>query len=311
MTNIMYSISRDINYSSEGGKLILEKLKRVATIHDLSGFGKCSLTIALPVISAAGVECTCMPTAVLSTHTGGFTGYTFRDLSSDMYNMAKHWHSLNLKFDAIYAGYLGSPHQAEILEDIVALIKNEKTIVIIDPVMADNGKYYSKLDDEMCKGFKKLCKIADVITPNFTEAALLLGEKYVKPPYTHEYVESLLKKLSTLGPSKIVLTGVSFNDDQIGAACYDSVSGEVDYSLTTKIPNSYHGTGDLFTSALSAAIVRGISLHKSIKIAVNLVKNSIERTYLQGTPSNYGVNFEGVLYSFIEEIQKNCANRTV
>ncbi len=284
----------------------MEKLKRIATIHDLSGFGKCSLTIALPVISVAGIECTCMPTAVLSTHTGGFTGYTFHDLSSDMYAMAKHWHSLDLKFDAIYAGYLGNPRQAELLENIIALIKNEETTVIIDPVMADNGKYYSKLDDEMCRGFRRLCKVADVITPNFTEAALLLGEEYVEPPYTYEYVERLLNKLSTLGPSKIVLTGVSFNDDEVGAACYDTESDEIHYSLTKKIPSNYHGTGDLFTSALSAAIVRGISLHNAIKIAVNLVKNSVERTYLQGTPSNYGVNFEGVLHSFIEEIEKNC-----
>lgn len=282
----------------------MEKLKRIAAIHDLSGFGKCSLTIALPIISVAGVECTCMPTAILSTHTGGFTGYTFRDLSLDMYAMAKHWHSLNLKFDAIYAGYLGNPSQAKLLENIIALIKNEETLVIIDPVMADNGIYYSKLNDEMCRGFRKLCKVADIITPNFTEAALLLEEEYVKPPYTYEYVEGLLKRLSTLGPSKIVLTGVCFNENEIGAACYDAKSGEVHYYLSKKIPTSYHGTGDLFTSSLSAAVVRGISLPKAIKIAVNLVKNSVERTYLQGTPCNYGVNFEGVLHSFIEEIEE-------
>lgn len=283
----------------------MDKLKRIVAIHDISGFGKCSLTVALPVISVAGVECACMPTAVLSTHTGEFTDYTFRDLSNDMYPIAKHWNSLGLEFDAIYAGYLGNSEQADLVVDIVPLLKNDKTLVIIDPVMADNGKYYSKLNDEMCKGFLKLCTIADIITPNFTEATLLLGEKYINPPYTHDYVESLLKRLSDLGPSKIVLTGVSFNSNEVGAACYDKESGQINYSFSTRMPGTYHGTGDLFTSAFSAAIVRGIPIEISMKIAVDLVKSSIELTYKRGTPAHYGVDFESVLPQFLMDIHKN------
>lgn len=283
----------------------MNKLKRIAAIHDLSGFGKCSLTVALPVISAAGIECTCMPTAVLSTHTGGFTGYTFRDLSNDMYPMAKHWNSLGIEFDAIYVGYLANANQEKIVEDIIELIKNEKTLVIIDPVMADNGEYYSDLNDEMCKGFLKLCKVADIITPNFTEATLLLGEEYIEPPYTQDYVESLLKRLSDLGPSKVILTGVSFKDDEVGAACYDKETRKVNYAFATRTPGSYHGTGDLFTSAFAAGVVRGISIDKSIKIAVDLVGAATNLTYKRGTPTNYGVHFETVLPQLIMDIQNN------
>jgi len=283
----------------------MNEFKRIVAIHDLSGFGKCSLTVALPVISVAGVECTCMPTAVLSTHTGCFTGYTFRDLSKDMYPMAQHWNSLGLEFDAIYSGYLGSSQQADLIADIIPLLKNDKTLVIIDPVMADHGQYYPNLDNEMCKGFLKLCKTADIITPNFTEAALLLGEQYIEPPYTPEYVQGLLKRLSDLGPSKIVLTGVSFKADEVGVACYDKESDEINYSFTARTPGNYHGTGDLFASAFSAAMVRGISIEKSIKIAIDLVKSSIELTYKRGTEAHYGVDFENVLPQFIMDIQKN------
>ncbi|MEG0308685.1 MAG: pyridoxamine kinase [Clostridium sp.] len=285
----------------------MDKLKRIVAIHDLSGFGKCSLTVALPVISVAGVECTCMPTAILSTHTGEFTGYTFRDLSEDMYPMAKHWNSLGLEFDAIYAGYLGNSKQTNLVANIISLIKNKNTLVIIDPVMADNGNYYSNLDNDMCKGFLNLCKVADIITPNFTEATLLLGEKYLEPPYTKDYVEGLLKRLSNLGPSKIVLTGVSFNPDEVGAACYDKESGKIHYAFESKTPGSYHGTGDLFTSALSACIVRGINIQNSMKIAINLVKSSIELTYKRGTKAHYGVDFESVLPKFIIDIHNNLS----
>ncbi|MBU3220399.1 pyridoxamine kinase [Clostridium algidicarnis] len=283
----------------------MEELKRVLAIHDLSGFGKCSLTVALPVISVAGIECTCMPTAILSTHTGGFTGYTFRDLSEDMYPMAKHWKSLGLEFDAIYIGYLGSSSQAKSVENIISLLKDDKTLVIIDPVMADNGEYYTGLDEDMCKGFLSMCKFADIITPNFTEATLLLGEKYIEPPYTKEYVEGLLKRLSDLGPSKVVLTGVSFKEGEVGAASYDKATNEISYAFTKRTPGSYHGTGDLFGSAFVAAIVRGISINKSIKIAVDLVKSSTEITYKRGTPTNYGVDFESRLQQFSIDIQNN------
>ncbi len=279
-------------------------LKRIAAIHDLSGYGKCSLTIALPVISAAGIECSCLPTAVLSTHTGGFKGYTIRDLTCDMYNIAKHWSTLGIHFDAIYSGYLCNSHQAGILKEIINLLKDEKTMVIIDPVMGDNGKYYSNLGEEICNSFKKLCSYADIIIPNFTEASFLLNEEYKKPPYTHEYVEGMLKKLSNLGPSKIVLTGVSFNDNEIGAACYDSKTNKIHYALSKKIDISCHGTGDLFASALSALVVRGMDIDDALEIAIDFVHESIYRTYIRQTPPINGVDFEGALPQFIKRIQE-------
>ena len=153
----------------------LPPLKRIAAIHDLSGLGKCSLTVALPVISATGVECACIPTAVLSTHTGEFTGWTFRDLSDDMLPIARHWQREGVRIDGIYSGYLASPEQAELLSQTIDCIAAPDTLVIVDPVMADNGIYYSQIDERMCAAFRRLLSRADVITPNITEAALLAG----------------------------------------------------------------------------------------------------------------------------------------
>ena len=153
----------------------LPPLKRIAAIHDLSGLGKCSLTVALPVISATGVECACIPTAVLSTHTGEFTGWTFRDLSDDMLPIARHWQRIGARIDGVYSGYLASPEQVGLLAQTLDCIAAPDTLVVIDPVMADNGSYYSKIDDRMCAAFRRLLSRADVITPNVTEAALLAG----------------------------------------------------------------------------------------------------------------------------------------
>ena len=161
----------------------LPPLKRIAAIHDLSGLGKCSLTVALPVISATGVECACIPTAVLSTHTGEFTGWTFRDLSDDMLSIAHHWQRIGVRIDGVYSGYLASPEQAQLLAQTLDCIAAPDTLVVIDPVMADNGSYYSKIDDRMCAAFRRLLSRADVITPNVTEAALLAGLPY--EPGTH------------------------------------------------------------------------------------------------------------------------------
>ena len=153
----------------------LPKLPRMAAVHDLSGMGKCSLTVALPIVSATGVECCCIPTALLSTHTGGFTDWTFTDLSGDIVPIAEHWHSLGLRFDAIYSGYLASEAQGELLERAIELLKNDETLVIVDPAMADNGKYYANLGDKMTECFRRLIKKADIITPNITEACFLYG----------------------------------------------------------------------------------------------------------------------------------------
>ena len=145
--------------------------KRVAAIHDISGFGKCSLTVALPIISAAGIETTIMPTAVLSTHTGGFTGYTYRDLTGDLRAIAEHWKSLELHFDAIYSGFLGSFEQIDIVKDFIDMFRADGNITVVDPAMADNGQMYSLFNMEFAKAMASLCAKADIVVPNITEAA--------------------------------------------------------------------------------------------------------------------------------------------
>lgn len=266
--------------------------KRVAAIHDISGFGKCSLTVALPIISAAGVEVSVMPTAVLSTHTGGIEGFTYRDLTEDLMPFAKHWKSLDIKFDAIYSGFLGSYEQIDIVSKIFDILKNEDTIIIVDPCMADNGSLYKIYTDNMVGGMAKLCSKADIIIPNITEAVMILNREYKEGPYNREYIESLLKDLSGLGCKKVVLTGVYFNDEVLGSASYDSISGEVNYSFAPRIEGSYHGTGDVFGSAFVASLMNGFSLAESSRTAVNYTQRSISRTAKLGTDRRFGVDFE-------------------
>ena len=276
--------------------------KRIAAIHDISCLGKCSLTVALPIISAAGIETSVIPTAVLSTHTGGFTGYTFRDLTEDIAPIAAHWKSLDIGFDAIYTGYLGSIEQVEIVAEVIKSLRGEDTLLVVDPVMADDGKLYVSFPPEFPEEMKKLCRMADVIVPNMTEAALLLNRKYKKGPYAKEYVEEILKALAELGPKKIVLTGVCFDDTRLGAASYDVESGSIEYAFENTVPGLYHGTGDVFASALVSGLVKGKTLEQSCRLAVSFTAKSIERTKAAGTPAHFGVNFEEELLGFMSDL---------
>jgi len=276
--------------------------KRVAAIHDISGFGKCSLTVALPIISAAGIEVTVMPTAVLSTHTGGFEGYTYRDLTEDMRPVSKHWKSLGIEFDAIYSGFLGSFEQIAIVKEFIDSFRSEGTVVLVDPAMADNGKMYHVFDMNFAKEMAGLCAKADIIVPNMTEAAFLLGEEYVERPYTKDYIEGLLHKLSKLGPSKVVLTGVMFDEDRLGAAAYDKMMGEICYAFSETIAGNFHGTGDIFASAMLAAYLNGKSIAQAAQIAVDFTCGSILRTKNAGTDVRFGVNFEAGLSELIRII---------
>lgn len=270
----------------------MTKQKRVAAIHDISGIGKCSLTVALPIISAAGIETAVMPTAVLSTHTGGFTDFTYRDLTMDLKPFSKHWSSLGIKFDAIYSGFLGSYEQLNIVSEIFKELKDENTLIIVDPVMADNGRMYTVFDETFADGMRKLCENADIITPNITEACFMLGIEYKQPPYDREYIENLIKMTGKIGAKKVVLTGVSFDEKTLGAACYDSETGETNYAFSEKMEGIYHGTGDVFASALVAGILSGKSLSESADIAVKFTSDSIRRTKDAKTDVRFGVNFE-------------------
>ncbi len=269
--------------------------KRVAAIHDISCFGKCSLTVALPVISAAGIETAVIPTAVLSTHTADiFKNFTFRDLTSDLLAIAQHWKSIGIHFDAIYTGYLGSLEQVDIVAQMIDLIKSPDTKVIVDPVMADHGKLYTCFSQEHPKAMARLCAKADVITPNMTEAAFLLSRSHKDGPYSREYCEDLAKTLcSQLGAKSAVVTGVYFNDKKLGAVCFDGQSTE--FVVNDRIEKLYHGTGDVFSSALVAALTKGKRLKEATKIAVDFTCASIERTIKENPKREYGVNFEGEL----------------
>ena len=277
--------------------------KRVAAIHDLSGFGKCSLTVALPILSAAGIETSALPTAILSTHTGGISGYPSHDLTEDMRPVMKHWKSLDIKFDAIYTGFLGSFEQLDIVKEFFDAFRQEDNLILVDPVMGDNGELYTVFTREFAAGMRMLCQKADIIVPNLTEAALLLDEPFHPGPYTHAYIESLLRKLGALGPQKVVLTGVYFKEDELGAATYDRTTDTIDYVFTQKIPGYYHGTGDVFASALLSALLNDFSLIDAAAIAVHFTTDSIRRTYKAKTDYRFGVNFEQSFPDFLKELK--------
>ncbi|MCL1807425.1 MAG: pyridoxamine kinase [Oscillospiraceae bacterium] len=276
----------------------MKPMKRVAAIHDISGVGKCSLTVALPIISAAGVECAVMPTAVLSTHTGGFAGFTFRDLTDDMRPMAEHWKKENIAFDAFYSGYLGSLSQIGIVEDVIEMFRGPETLVMVDPVMADNGKLYPLFTMDHVKGMAKLCGKADVIIPNRTEAAFMLGQEYKEGSMTEEEVNSLLRALAGLGAGQVVLTGVHFGGDDLGAACYHAGTGQINYIMDKRVEGMYHGTGDVFGSFLLGALLRGINLAQAVRVAVDFTCAAIQLTAADGTGPRMGVRFESVLADY-------------
>ncbi|MDR2383585.1 MAG: pyridoxamine kinase [Prevotellaceae bacterium] len=273
----------------------MQRQKRVLAIHDISCFGRCSLTVALPIISAAGIETTVLPTAVLSTHTGGFTGFTYRDLTQDIMPVVNHWHGLGLEFDSIYTGFLGSFEQLDIVSSIFDMLKKDGVLVVVDPVMADYGKLYSIFPSNFPDGMRQLCCKADVIVPNLTEAAFLLNEPYHESPHTQEEIEHILHALSALGPKYVIVTGVSYDGIHLGSASYDANTGEFSYTGETRIEPMYHGTGDVFASAVVAALLRGRTLAQANDIAVRFTVASIARTKEAATDNRFGVNFEAGL----------------
>lgn len=279
-------------------------LKRVAAIHDISGFGKCSLTVVLPILSAVGIETAVIPTAVLSTHTDGFDGYTYKDLTDNMRSMAKHWEAIDLKFAAIYSGFLGSFEQIAIVKDFIDTFRVDECIALVDPAMADNGKMYSVFDMNFAREMAGLCAKADIIIPNMTEAAFMLGQEYRAGICTRAYIESLLHGLSNLGPSKVVITGVMLEEGKVGAATYDKHTDTVHYTFSNKISGNYHGTGDIFASVMLAAYLNGHDLADAVKIAVDFTCASILRTKDAGTDVRYGVDFESGIAKLISEINK-------
>ena len=263
---------------------------RVAAIHDLSGFGKCSLTVALPVLSACGIETCCLPTAILSTHTGGLTGYTYRDLTGDMRAFYQHWQSLELTFEAVYTGFLSSPEQIDIVREAAATLKKPGAPVLVDPVMGDHGKLYRVFTPAMVDAMRALCQSATVLVPNLTEAAFLLCEPLLSGPRDAADYEALCRRLQALGPERIVLTGVSLAPELLGACCLDG--REFSIHMTPRVPGAYHGTGDVYASVLLGALLRGRTLARATALAADFTRACIARTYARGTDPRYGVDFE-------------------
>ena len=274
--------------------------KRVITIQDISCIGRCSLTVALPIISAAGLETAIIPTAILSTHTGGFEGYTFRDLTDDIEPIIAHWASLDIRADAVYTGYLGSERQQQQMQEIFKAFRKQGALIFVDPAMADNGELYPAFDMKFALGMRGLLANADLTAPNLTEATMMLGKDWPGESYDQAYIETILRELTALGPAQAVLTGVSFEPGRLGAAAYDSITGRYDYYFTERIEGYYHGTGDIYSSALLAAVVNERSLADAIRIACEFTVGAIRRTHAAGTEPRFGVDFEHELKHFID-----------
>ena len=268
---------------------------RVAAIHDMSGFGRCSLTVAIPILSAMGVQCCPLPTAFLSTHTGGFEGFTFLDMTDEMPRVAAHWARLGLEFQAIYSGFLGSERQIGIVEDFIRRFRRPDTVVVVDPVMGDFGRVYQTYTAAMCDGMARLAALADVITPNLTEAALLLGQPYETLPAGEAGLRQITERLSLEGRRSVVLTGASLAPGQTGAVCYDARTGRTQVVQTAYIAHEFHGTGDVFASVLTGALVRGSALADAAGQAAEFVRACAQRTAAENLPMREGVDFEPLL----------------
>ena len=274
--------------------------KKILTIQDISCVGQCSLTVALPIISACGLETCVLPSAVLSTHTAGFTGYTFRDLTEDMPSIKDHWVKEGIQFDAIYTGYLGSTKQIDYVADIFEATASEKGVKIVDPAMADNGSLYPGFDADFVEAMKGLCTKADYVIPNITEACFLTGIEY-KTEYDREYVDLILQKLSALGCRNIIFTGISYEEGKTGVVVFEN--GNYSYYEHEKLANSCHGTGDIYASAFVGAFVRGKSAYEAAKIAADYAVECIKETAKLDNHW-YGAAFEPVLGKLIAMVNE-------
>ena len=275
-------------------------MKRVASIQDISCLGRCSLTVALPVISAMGVECAIVPTAVLSTHTI-FKNYTCVDLTDQILPIAAHWKDEGIHFDAIYTGYLASKEQITDVLTFFDEMQAEDTLLFVDPAMADHGKLYPAFGPDFPAEMAKVVARADVTVPNMTEACLLTDSEY-REDYDETYVKELLRKLVALGAKKAILTGVSFEDGKLGVMGYD---GHDFFSyFNDKAPMSYHGTGDIFSATVVGSLMRGLSLAQALELAVDYTLQCIRVTRSDPNATWYGVEFERAIPMLCERLKE-------
>ncbi len=271
---------------------------RILTVQDISCVGQCSLTVALPILSACGIETAVLPSAVLSTHTAGFSGYTFRDLTEDMPAISAHWEKEGLTFDALYTGYLGSTRQIDEVCSIIDRNLREGGRVIVDPAMADNGKLYPGFDAAFVAAMARLVGRADYVVPNITEAAMLTGLPY-KTEYDRAYVDALIAGLLSLGCKNVILTGVSYAEGKTGVVVHEN--GSYAYYEHEKLSNSCHGTGDIYAAAFVGALVRGKRAYDAAAIAADYTVECIRAT-AEEKNHWYGAKFEPVLPRLIAAV---------
>lgn len=268
--------------------------QRALAIHDVSCVGRCSLTVALPVLSACGIHTSALPTALLSTHTGEFTGYTCLDLTEEMRRIADHFAALDMEFDGLYTGFLGSYEQIQLVGEVLRRYRRAGTVTLVDPVMGDHGRLYATYTREMAEGMGELCRQADVIVPNMTEACILLGRDYEAAP-GWDTVEGMLRALTErYGCQRAVITGVVY-DGLYGAASYAAADGRCSFAGREHLPGVFYGTGDVFASGLMAALMRGQSPEEATETAVAFTYDAMVHTLDNGLPLRYGAAFEQAL----------------
>ena len=270
--------------------------KRALAVHDLSCVGRCSLTVALPILSAAGVNTAVIPTALLSTHTGEFTGYTHLDLSDQLSPIAAHLATLGLHFDAFYSGYLASGAQVEQILSMIDRLCDSETHIFVDPAFADHGRRYSLIDESMPAQMRRLCARADTIVPNLTEAAFLLERPYPGERCDRALIGDYCRGLLELGAENVIITDVSFSPEETGIALLSrSSASEPEFLFRSRFDGVFHGTGDVFASFALAGILQAMPLKAAAERALDLTHESIEWTLREGQPLRYGVQFERVL----------------
>ncbi|MBR1392889.1 MAG: pyridoxamine kinase [Ruminococcus sp.] len=276
--------------------------KRVAAIHDISGLGRCSLTVIIPVLSAMGVQVCPVPTAVLSAHTG-YGEFVMRDLTDYIGSALDHYKRMGVKFDCVYSGFLASSEQIDHCLDFFASFP--EALKVVDPVMGDNGKNYKTYTPELCARMSELVAVADIITPNLTEAAILLGEKFPEGAVSASTMKSWLVRLSQLGPKTVVITSVPLLSGGIATVGYDSERGSFWKITGEYVPISYSGSGDMFASVLVGGILGGDSLPIAMNRATTFTTSTIKTTYGYGTHWTDGIMFEPQLFRLRSEAELN------